>query len=224
MVKLEIPCQNAGASPNYLHTVTHANGVCAGLTGQSQHTHLCDQVLIFRIDDAVKQDDRSDDYYTVPVRVIDIHAVCVSVALTQDASHLLVNTRPWVEDDRLDLVRRAPAEGQQVPDIQTVVEAVLCPVADGAMEPRTFLRGPHAFTMKDAPFQLGAIAEPGPRKPDYVASGGEDGHIYIWHMRHERLLRALPAHKEPVNSVAWHPTRPCVAACSDDFSLTVWSA
>ena len=112
-----------------------------------------------------------------------------------------------------------------MPDIQTVVEAVLIPVADGAMEPRTFLRGPHAFTMKDAPFQLGAIAEPGPRKPpDYVASGGEDGHIYIWHVRHERLLRALPAHKATVNSVAWHPTRPCVAACSDDSYLTVWSA
>jgi WD40 repeat protein len=38
------------------------------------------------------------------------------------------------------------------------------------------------------------------------------------------LLRALPAHTAPVNCVAWHPSRPCVAACSDDYSLTVWSA
>ena len=83
---------------------------------------------------------------------------------------------------------------------------------------------------------------------DFVASGSEDRHVYIWTRRHHlpgsgkgefdrgslplsaecpngNLLLKLPGHTATVNSVSWSPTAPGVLASgSDDCSIRIWGA
>ena len=57
---------------------------------------------------------------------------------------------------------------------------------------------------------------------DFVASGSEDCHGYIWEKNYGVLLARL-SHKECVNCVAFNPNdqETCVSA-SDDHTLQLW--
>ena len=57
-----------------------------------------------------------------------------------------------------------------------------------------------------------------------VASGSEDGKVYIWHSETGVLLEALTGHGEgSVNAVDWNPTNERMfASCSDDHSIRIW--
>lgn len=58
----------------------------------------------------------------------------------------------------------------------------------------------------------------------FVASGSEDGFIYIWHKASAQLVEKLNGHDPRVNSVAWSPTDPCLfASCGDDGKIKIWS-
>ena len=59
---------------------------------------------------------------------------------------------------------------------------------------------------------------------NFVASGSEDGNVYIWHRETCVLLEVLTGHGEgSVNAVAWNPTNERMfASCSDDHSIRIW--
>lgn len=58
---------------------------------------------------------------------------------------------------------------------------------------------------------------------DYVASGSEDGNVYIWHRHWEEPVSVLRGHTGVVNAVSWSPTNPALLiSASDDGSIRLW--
>ena len=59
---------------------------------------------------------------------------------------------------------------------------------------------------------------------NFVASGSEDGKVYIWHRETCVLMEVLTGHGEgSVNAVVWNPTNERMfASCSDDHSIRIW--
>merc|ERR1711933_167419 len=80
--------------------------------------------------------------------------------------------------------------------------------------------GHFAFTTKESPFLIFTDEW---ADSDFLASGGEDHRVYIWHRRHRRLIRRLCGHTEPVNAVSWNGAG-FLASASDDHSIIIWGA
>ena len=48
--------------------------------------------------------------------------------------------------------------------------------------------------------------------------------IYVWSLRHRRLLRALRGHSENVSSVSFNAAYPgMLASASDDHTVRIWT-
>ena len=65
----------------------------------------------------------------------------------------------------------------------------------------------------------------GPRE-EFVFSGSEDHHVYVWHRHYGSLLQVLEGHSGTVNCVTWTRGRSKAGAlisASDDQTLRVWS-
>ncbi|KAL2018354.1 hypothetical protein VTK56DRAFT_957 [Thermocarpiscus australiensis] len=59
---------------------------------------------------------------------------------------------------------------------------------------------------------------------NFVISGSEDGHVFIWHKTTGTLVHEAEAHHPRCNAVSWSPTDPCVfATCGDDDRIRIWS-
>lgn len=57
----------------------------------------------------------------------------------------------------------------------------------------------------------------------YVASGSEDGKVYIWHRGHEKPIEVLSGHTKAVSCVSWNKAIPSMlASVSDDHSVRIW--
>ena len=88
------------------------------------------------------------------------------------------------------------------------------------------MKGAHGFTTKDCPFYLFIAESP---CGEYLASGSEDCGVYIYHVRHKRLLRVLwQGHEDVVSIVSWNPTAwkgsSCLlASASDDKRICFWT-
>jgi len=58
---------------------------------------------------------------------------------------------------------------------------------------------------------------------DFVASGSEDGNVYVWHREREDPVAVLRGHTGVVNAVTWNPADPSMlVSCSDDGTVRVW--
>ena len=58
---------------------------------------------------------------------------------------------------------------------------------------------------------------------EFLASGSEDGYVYLWHKANEKPILKLSGHSRTVNSVHWNPTRPDIlVSSSDDATIRVW--
>eukprot|EP00930_Biecheleria_cincta_P040198 TRINITY_DN27561_c0_g1_i2.p1 TRINITY_DN27561_c0_g1~~TRINITY_DN27561_c0_g1_i2.p1 ORF type:complete len:737 (-),score=118.66 TRINITY_DN27561_c0_g1_i2:74-2284(-) len=104
------------------------------------------------------------------------------------------------------------------PDLSTRMELLL--VDAQSLSIVGVFDGHFAFTTKESPFLIFTDEW---AETDFVASGGEDHRVYIWHRRHGRLIRRLCGHTEPVNSVSWNG-HGLLASASDDYSIIVWAA
>lgn len=93
-------------------------------------------------------------------------------------------------------------------------------------EPSLRMKGAHGFTTKDCPFYLFLSESP---CGEYIASGSEDCGVYVYHVRHGRLMRVLwNGHEDVVSMVAWNNStrrRKCLlASASDDHKICLWSS
>ncbi|PVF98849.1 WD40 repeat-like protein [Serendipita vermifera] len=59
---------------------------------------------------------------------------------------------------------------------------------------------------------------------DFILSGSDDGHIYVWHRRTGTLVEVLAGHQSGgVNSVDWCPNENAMfASCGDDGTIRIW--
>lgn len=63
----------------------------------------------------------------------------------------------------------------------------------------------------------------GGQRQDFIASGSEDNHVYIWHVRDELPVATLQGHTRTVNCVSWNPVHAhMLVSVSDDCTVRVW--
>jgi hypothetical protein len=104
------------------------------------------------------------------------------------------------------------------PDISNTVELQTWDVARNCLISR--IPGACGLTTKECPFYLFLCESP---CGQFVASGSEDANVYIYSLRHERLLRVLKGvHSDVVSSVAWHDHT--LVTASDDRSIAFWTS
>ncbi|PFH62075.1 hypothetical protein XA68_15166 [Ophiocordyceps unilateralis] len=58
----------------------------------------------------------------------------------------------------------------------------------------------------------------------FVASGSENGYLFIWHKNIGVAVERLAGHLPRCNSVCWNPVDPCMlASCGDDGLVKIWT-
>lgn len=58
---------------------------------------------------------------------------------------------------------------------------------------------------------------------NYVLSGSQDNHIYIWKRDSSELIETLPGHQGTVNCVKWSPSEVAMfASAGDDKTVRIW--
>ena len=136
----------------------------------------------------------------------------LGLAWSKDSRTFYSNTRVYVKGVH-ELTDR--------PDLDNTLEIQAWKI--GEEGPYRRMKGAHGFTTKDCPFYLFLAESP---CGEYVASGSEDCGVYIYHIRHGRLLRILwNGHSDVVSMVSWHPhsENGCLlASASDDHKVCLW--
>jgi len=173
--------------------------------------------------------------YDVKVKVYSMgERVVLSAKWNEAGDFILLNTRPYAhavsgsqktggqsEASQASLQAGASFEDlllRPAPDLSTKMELLLLDAR--TLDVLSVFDGHFAFTTKESPFLI--FTEEW-SDSDFLASGGEDHRVYIWHRRHGRLIRRLCGHAEPVNAVSWNG-RGLLASASDDNSIIIWAA
>eukprot|EP00931_Biecheleriopsis_adriatica_P086876 TRINITY_DN61433_c0_g1_i1.p1 TRINITY_DN61433_c0_g1~~TRINITY_DN61433_c0_g1_i1.p1 ORF type:complete len:728 (+),score=135.18 TRINITY_DN61433_c0_g1_i1:51-2234(+) len=160
--------------------------------------------------------------------------VVLSAKWNSAGNFILLNTRPYARTSNASssgthsrspevLPQRDAATFEDLlmrpaPDLSTKMELLLLDA--GTLNIVGLFDGHFAFTTKESPFLIFTDEW---ANTDFLASGGEDHRVYVWHRRHGRLLQRLCGHTEPVNAVSWNGSG-LLASASDDHSIIVWAA
>lgn len=148
-------------------------------------------------------------YFDKMDHVIDLHGHIIGMGLSPDHRYLYVNSRPWPQGYVIENPLTPPPIAQEI-DIHVIDLCTLKEVG-------TMLRSHKAYTPNDECFFIFLDVS-----DQYVASGAEDKHGYLWDRHYGNCLAKLP-HSDVVNSVAFNPSDPeMLITASDDFTLKVW--
>lgn len=141
--------------------------------------------------------------------VIDLHGHIIGMGLSPDHRYLYVNSRPWPVGYVITHPLDPPPIAQEI-DIHVIDLVTLKEV--GKM-----LRAHKAYTPNNECFFIFLDV-----CKEYVASGAEDKHGYLWDRHYGCCLAKFP-HTDVVNSVAFNPKDPeMLVTTSDDFEVKIW--
>ncbi|XP_068562350.1 F-box/WD repeat-containing protein 5 [Cebidichthys violaceus] len=141
--------------------------------------------------------------------VIDIHGHIIGMGLSPDHRYLYVNSRAWPAGCVISDPMSPPPIAEEI-DLHVID-------LKSMREERRCLRAHRAFTPNDECFFIFLDVS-----RDFVASGAEDKHGYIWD-RHNNICLARLAHDDVVNSVAFSPAdQELLLSASDDSTIKVW--
>ncbi|XP_039630000.1 F-box/WD repeat-containing protein 5 isoform X1 [Polypterus senegalus] len=151
----------------------------------------------------------TEEFFDSLDHVIDIHGHIIGMGLSPDHRYLYVNSRAWptgyVISDPMSPPPIAEEIDMHVLDLKTMQEERQC------------LRAHRAYTPNDECFFIFLDVS-----RDFVASGAEDKHGYIWD-RHYNICLAKLQHDDVVNSVAFSPVdQELLLTASDDYTIKVW--
>ncbi|CAK6978902.1 F-box/WD repeat-containing protein 5 [Scomber scombrus] len=151
----------------------------------------------------------SDEFFDSLDHVIDIHGHIIGMGLSPDHRYLYVNSRAWPAGCVISDPMCPPPIAEEI-DLHVIDLKSL-------REERRSLRAHRAFTPNDECFFIFLDVS-----RDFVASGAEDKHGYIWD-RHYNICLARLAHDDVVNSVAFSPAdQELLLSASDDSTIKVW--
>uniref|UniRef100_A0A182SSB3 F-box domain-containing protein n=1 Tax=Anopheles maculatus TaxID=74869 RepID=A0A182SSB3_9DIPT len=142
-------------------------------------------------------------------KLIDLHGHIIGMGLSPDHRYLYVNSRPWPKNCVIRNPLDPPAIAQEI-DIHVIDLMTLKKV--GKM-----LRAHKACTPNTECFFIFLDV-----CDNYVASGAEDMHAYLWD-RYYGVCLAKYQHSDVVNSVAFNPRdNEMLVTTSDDYEIKVW--
>jgi len=141
--------------------------------------------------------------------IIDLHGHIIGISLSPDHRYLYVNVRAWPPGCTIRNPMHPPPMAQEI-DIHVIDLVTLQQVG-------SLLRAHRAYTPNDECFFIFLDVS-----SQYVASGAEDKHGYLWDRHYGVCLAQLP-HSDVVNSVAFNPRNPeMLITASDDYTLKIW--
>ncbi|XP_066142141.1 F-box/WD repeat-containing protein 5 [Euwallacea fornicatus] len=153
--------------------------------------------------------DKVADKFDKVDHLIDLHGHIVGMGLSPDHRYLYVNSRSWPENYVITNPLDPPPIAQEI-DIHVIDLVTLKPVG-------TMLRAHKAYTPNNECFFIFLDV-----CNEYVASGAEDKHGYLWD-RHYGVCLAKYPHQDVVNSVAFNPKDPqMLVTTSDDLKIKIW--
>ncbi|XP_062410636.1 F-box/WD repeat-containing protein 5 [Sardina pilchardus] len=151
----------------------------------------------------------TDEFFDSLDHVIDIHGHIIGMGLSPDHRYLYVNSRAWPANCVISDPMSPPPIAEEI-DLHVIDLKSL-------REERRSLRAHRAFTPNDECFFIFLDVS-----RDFVASGAEDKHGYIWD-RHYNICLAKLQHTDVVNSVAFSPAdQELLLSASDDSTIKVW--
>ncbi|GAB1600846.1 F-box/WD WD repeat-containing 5 [Argonauta hians] len=141
--------------------------------------------------------------------LIELDGHIIGMCLSPDHRYLYVNSRPWPRNCTIQNPLTPPPIAQEI-DIH-VIDLV------HMKEMGTMHRSHKAYTPNDECFFIFLDV-----CDEFVASGAEDKFGYLWD-RHYGVCLQKYAHKDVVNSVAFHPKNPeMLVTVSDDYTVKIW--
>ncbi|XP_038637757.1 F-box/WD repeat-containing protein 5 isoform X1 [Scyliorhinus canicula] len=151
----------------------------------------------------------SNEFFDALDYTIDVHGHIIGMGLSPDHRYLYVNSRAWPKGCVISDPMNPPPIAEEIDihvfDLKTMREVTQT------------LRAHTAYTPNDECFFIFLDVS-----RDYVASGAEDRHGYIWD-RHYNICLAKLQHADVVNSVAFNPLdQEMLITASDDCTLKVW--
>lgn len=144
----------------------------------------------------------------------------LGLAWSKDSRRFYTNTRLYLSCVGASCGDEVPASTlTDRPDLDNTLEIQEWAIEGNDLVSR--MKGAHGFTTKDCPFYLFLAESP---CGDYIASGSEDCGVYVYNVRHRRLMRVLWAgHEDVVSMVSWSPNS-ILATASDDKKICLWGS
>ncbi|XP_066466580.1 F-box/WD repeat-containing protein 5 [Tiliqua scincoides] len=151
----------------------------------------------------------SERFFDSLDHVIELHGHIIGMGLSPDHRYLYVNSRAWPQDCIISDPLQPPPIAEEIDlhvlDLKTMKEV------------KRALRAHRAYTPSGESFFIFLDVS-----RDFVASGAEDRHGYIWD-RHYDICLAKLRHEDVVNSVAFSPVeQELLLTASDDSTVKVW--